>query len=82
MARRDIANGYDPLAYLQAGVSQPAARLVDIVLPRLREIRHDDTYYGLAALRTSQTVPQDFLTANSVGGFVTHDSHGRFGMID
>ena len=71
------------LSYVPAGVNKPAEELADLVSPRLREIRDGAICYGLAALRVEHTAPQDFLSAKSVGGFVTHDSFGAFvGLID
>ena len=71
------------LSYVSAGVNQPAATLVDVVSPKLREIRDNEICYGLAAIRTHYDVaPHDFLSAKSVGGFAAHDSHGSFvGLI-
>ena len=71
------------LSYVPAGVNRPAEKLVDLVSPRLREIRDGEICYGLAALRVEHAAPHDFLSAKSVGGFVTHDSSGAFvGLID
>ena len=71
------------LSYVPAGVNRPAELLVDLVSPRLREIRDGKTCYGLAALRFRRTAPHDYLSAKSVGGFVTHESGGAFvGLID
>ena len=73
----------ESVSYVRAGVNQPAAGMLDLVSTRLREIRDGDTCYGLACLRTMLVAGHDFLTAKSVGGFVTHDSHGPFcGLID
>ena len=71
------------LSYVPAGVNRPAEELADLVSPRLREIRDGEICYGLAALRVDRTTPHDFLSAKSVGGFVTHDLSGAFvGLID
>lgn len=73
----------ESVSYVRAGVNQRAAGILDDVSTRLRELRHGNTCYGFACLRVNQVASHDFLTAKSVGGFVTHDSHGPFcGMID
>ena len=73
----------ESVSYVRAGVNQQAAGMLDLVSTRLREIRDGDTCYGLACLRARLVAGHDFLTAKSVGGFVTHDSQGPFwGLID
>ena len=92
--RTQVHNGFPPnpkdraewlrsLSYVSAGVNEPAAQLVDAVTPRLREIRHGNTCYGLAAIRTLRAGPCDFLSAKSVGGFAARDGGDSFvGLID
>ena len=71
------------LSYVAAGFNRPAEAFADLASHRLREIRDGEMCYGLAALRVGHAAAQDFLSAKSVGGFVTHDSHGAFiGLID
>lgn len=78
-----LRNWLASVSYVRAGVNQHAAAMLDIVCDKLREIRDGDTCYGLACLRSSIVAGHDFLTAKSVGGFVTHDSYGPFcGLID
>ena len=81
--REHLSRWLRSLSYVPAGVNRPAEVLVDLVSPRLREIRDDEICYGLAALRVRHTAPHDFLSAKSVGGFVPHESGGAFvGLID
>ena len=80
---KDRAEWLRSLSYVSAGVNEPAAKLVDAVTPRLREIRHGNTCYGLAAIRTLRAGPCDFLSAKSVGGFAARDGGDSFvGLID
>ena len=63
------------LAYVSAGVNQQAESLVALVADRLREIRDDNTCYGLAAINTVRVHPCNFLSAKSVGGLTARDGH-------
>ena len=84
-----VHNGFPPkresqaewlrdLSYVSAGVNRPAATLVDAIVPRLREIRDDNTCYGLAAISIDHTSACcDFLSAKSVDGLAVHDTIHR-----
>ena len=81
--RGDRAEWLRALSYVSAGVNCPAAPLVDAVTPRLREIRDDNTCYGLAAISISQADPCDFLSSTSVGGLTVRGGGKSFvGLIE
>ena len=80
----DRAQWLRDLAYISAGVNQPAATVVDEASPRLREMRDGNTCYGLAAISILRSGACSFLSAKAVGGFAAfHDSSGSYiGTID
>ena len=82
-APSDRAEWLRTLSHVSAGVNPQAEALVDVMTPRLREIRDGNTSYGLAAIRTARGGPCDFLSAKAVGGFTIHDTTDSFvGLIN
>ena len=95
--RAQVHNGFPPhhgrraewlraLSYVSAGTNSRAARLIDPLVTRLREIRHNNVCYGLAAISTVRAGLCDFLSAKSVGGLTVRDGNpthdGFVGVID
>lgn len=63
------------LSYVSTGVNREASSLVGPLSARLREIRDDNTCYGLAGISTVRAGPCDFLSAKAVGGLTFRDEH-------
>ena len=80
---RDRAGWLRTLSYVSTVANHPASPLIGTIVPRLTEIRDGNTCYGVAAIRTDSGGRCDFLSAKSVGGFVSHDNMAPFvGLID